>query len=180
MNRLVKTFKYGFQKMISKPGWDTIYVLVDMHETVLVPTWSTAPSETIYPKAVETLRLMSQHPNIKLILWSSSLPETNLKYQREFKERGVIFSAINANPFEEDTVYADFKSKPYMSVILDDKAGFDAKDDWEALYDYFISLKAFDLLYKAHHQLVKPHEKQEVDKFFNELIVDSKYLIPNT
>jgi len=137
MNRIVKTFKRAFQKMLLK-NWDTIYVFVDIHETSMKPTWTVEMSTEFYPKSLETLQLMSNHKNIKLILWSSSLPETNLKYKELFASHNIHFSAINSNPFEKSTVYADFDTKPYISVGLDDKFGFSFEEDWPALYDYFL------------------------------------------
>lgn len=138
MSRIVDTFKQAFKKMNHKK-WDTIYVFVDMHETVVLPTYETKKSEEFYNKSIETLQLMSKHKNVKLILWSSSLPEINLSYKEQFRLLGIEIAAINSNPFEENTSYADFKTKPYMSVILDDKAGF-RPGDWVFLYDYFLLL----------------------------------------
>ena len=172
MSRLVKALKLAFQKMESR-RWDTVYIFVDMHETVVEPTWSKELATTLYPKAEPTLQMMSAHPNVKLILWSSSLPETNLEYQKFFLQKGIRFSAINSNPFEGSTVYADFDTKPYMSLILDDKAGFQPSD-WEELHDYFVMMKALNLL-KAMSDGASASETGAVNTFLDDLHINLKY-----
>lgn len=167
MSRLVKTFKHQFAKMKAR-NWDTVYVFVDMHETVLMPTWSVEMSINPYRLSIETLQLMSSHPNIKLILWSSSLPETNLSYKEWFETKGIYFDAINSNPNEPSTPYADFDTKPYMSVILDDKAGFQ-ESDWETLYDYFVMLFSLSLLKELNNEGTSTTVKAKVATFLDNL-----------
>ena len=166
MSRLVNTLKKSFKKMIER-NWDTVYIFVDMHETVMEPTWNSIPSVKLYPMALDTLKLMSEHENIKLILWSSSLPHINLEYQKLFKESGVIFSAINSNPFEKDTEYADFTTKPYISLILDDKAGFVPVSDWSPLYDYMVMIKAL--------AFIKAITTNDAKNFLFNLKINQKY-----
>lgn len=170
MNRLVKTIKTQFEKMVERE-WDTLYIFVDVHETIVPPTYSVQMSTEFYPKALKTLQLMSSHKNIKLILWSSSLPATNLDYQKMFKEKGVNFEAINGNPFEASTPYADFDSKPYMSLILDDKAGF-LQSDWESLHDYMVMLEALQILDGVRRGQVG---NGKIDTFLDDLEINLKY-----
>lgn len=142
MKRVSNMFDSAFHTMKTR-GWEKIYVAIDIHETILKPTWTELRSNEYYPFAKETLQLMSQMPEIYLIQWSSSSVENNAFYKLEFDADGIKFDHINGNPEVPSTDYADFDSKFYMNVLLDDKGGFQPNVDWEELYLY---LKAFKLL----------------------------------
>ena len=135
-NRIVQQFIKAFE-VAKKRNWYRIYIGIDIHETMLKPTWSKDLSSEYYPCAKETLQLMSQNKMISMILWSCSLPEFNKKYQETFQKDEIEFNYINENPECASTDYADFESKLYFSVGLDDKFGFIPDEDWEALYHYF-------------------------------------------
>lgn len=136
MNKLVKQFQKAFAMMERKReiGWDKIYIGVDIHETVVKPTWTANIDKEFYEYAKETLQLMSNDKEICLILWSCSRPELNKQYSEFFQENGITFDYINENPEVTSTVYADFDTKLYFNVGLDDKFGFDVDEDWEAIY----------------------------------------------
>jgi hypothetical protein len=135
MNRIVKAFIKAF-KTAERKGWDRLYISVDLHETTLLPTWQKEISTEYYPFAKDTLKMLSERTDICLILWSCSLPEINKEYFEFFKQDGINFDYINENPECPSTDYADFDTKLYFSVGLDDKFGFDPEKDWEALYNY--------------------------------------------
>lgn len=84
---------------------------------------------------------MSSDPEVCLILWSCSLPEINKYYFELFQGLGVKFAYINENPECINTDYADFNSKMYFSVGLDDKFGFIPEEDWKPIYKYFKNRK---------------------------------------
>jgi hypothetical protein len=142
-NRIVNQFikQFALQK---KKGHEKIFVGVDIHETCMKPTWSTELSSEFYDCALDALRLMSMHKDVCLILWSCSLPELNKVYHKMFLNHGVIFNYINENPECRSTEYADFETKLYFSVGLDDKFGFVPEEDWPAIKEYFGYLKDFD------------------------------------
>ena len=143
--RLVKTIKQTFKKLEEKYGPDEkMYIKVDIHETIMRPTHTTEMSTEYYPFAVETLQLMSNHPRVCLILWTSTLYDTALKYMELFKAKGIHFAHLNCNPEIASPEYADFSMKFFMNLIIDDKAGFQAEVDWEPLHDYFELLKFQD------------------------------------
>jgi len=139
MNRIVKTFEKAF-KTAERKGWTKVYIAVDLHETTLLPTWQKEISTEYYPFAKEVLLMLSERTDICLILWSCSLPEINKEYFEFFKQDGINFDYINENPECPSTDYADFDTKLYFSVGLDDKFGFDPEEDWEPLYNYLLSL----------------------------------------
>ena len=79
---------------------------------------------------------MSEDPEMCLILWSCSLPELNRKYAEAFEFDGITFNYINENPEVTSTPYADFETKLYFNVGLDDKFGFEPQEDWPILRQY--------------------------------------------
>jgi hypothetical protein len=141
MNRIVNTFEKAFQTA-KKKNWDKIYIAVDLHETALLPTWQKEISTEYYPYAKESLKLMSGMNDICMILWSCSLPHINKEYFDFFKNDGINFDYINENPECKSTDYADFETKLYFSVGLDDKFGFDPNKDWEEIYYYLVDIKS--------------------------------------
>jgi len=136
VRQLIKSF--GLAK---KRNWDKIYVVIDIHETVLKPTWSEDISTEYYDFAKETLQLMSKNNMLCLILWTSSLSEGIEKYLEIFRKDNIKFDFVNKNPECENTKYADFKTKLYMSMGMDDKFGFIPEDDWEPLFNFLKKIK---------------------------------------
>lgn len=141
MNRIVRQFEKAFDAIGKKKGWDKIYVGVDIHETMMLPTWSVEMSTEYYPFAEDVLRFMSEDSKICMILWSCSLPELNKVYHSNFKDKNITFDYINCNPECKSTQYADFDTKLYFNVGLDDKFGFIPTKDWPALHKYFFKRK---------------------------------------
>lgn len=124
-------------------GWDHIYVLVDLHSTVVKSNWSdTELPDQYYDYALDTLYLMTLNEGIKLILWTSSWERDYIKYKQSMAGQGVIFDYVNENPEEVSNSdgYACFEKKMYFNLILDDKAGFEPEEDWEPLRDFMIAL----------------------------------------
>lgn len=127
--------------MRSKKNWTKIYVLIDIHETMMLPTWSKTMSSEFYPMALETLRLMSEDPEVCMILWSCSKREDLELYKNHFDAHQVNFNYINENPECKSTDYADFESKLYCDVGIDDKFAFMPREDWPAIHEYFLMRK---------------------------------------
>lgn len=138
----VKAFHNAFKTMKRK-DWDKIYVAVDIHETILHPTWSEERSTTFYKYAQTVLQHLSTREDIVLILWTSTSPANAKIYHDSFRDNHDInFKYINCNPEVESTSYADFDSKFYVNVILDDKAGFEPEKEWlELLIMFGLSTK---------------------------------------
>jgi hypothetical protein len=44
---------------------------------------------------------------------------------------------INKNPNVENNAYGYYRDKPYFNVLFEDKAGFDAEEDWLWVAEYF-------------------------------------------
>lgn len=122
-------------------GWNKLYFVFDIHETILYPSFSSTVSDKFYEYAKETLILLTQRKEITMILWTCSTMEHIKKYISFFEENGINFKYVNENPEEMDSEFACFDNKMYCNVGFDDKFGFDAESDWEILYQYFLNKK---------------------------------------
>lgn len=132
---IVKSFETAFKRMKEK-GWDKIYILVDIHDTVFEATYSKDEYYRWFPYAKEALHLMSINPRISLILWSSSYTDAIEKYINTFEKSKIHFDMVNVNKETEDNELSCFAQKTYFNVGIDDKFGFDARVDWEMIYHY--------------------------------------------
>lgn len=124
-----------------KRGWKTIYWLVDVHGVIIPGSWHKENDfQFIDNWCPRVLRWISEQPDHRLILWTSSYKEELNKLGDWLFSRGITVDYINCNPEEKNTVYADFSFKPYFNILLDDKAGFDPKIDWQIIHNTLIEL----------------------------------------
>ena len=136
MNRIINVFDKAY-RVSKERNFNRIFVGVDIHETILKPTWSRTLSTEYYENAKEALQLLSEREEICLILWSCSLVEDNQAYYEFFKKDGINFDYINSNPECPSTHFANFDLKLYFSIGLDDKFGFIPEEDWLAIKEYY-------------------------------------------
>ena len=140
MSGIIRSFKTAYADMERK-GWDKIYVFVDLHSTAIKPNYSTdeVPKE-FYDLAEETLQIMSDIPEICLVMYTCSHPHEIEQYKEFFKSHGINFEYINKNDevTTEEGGYGYYEDKPYMNVLLDDKAGFFPDEDWVLVRDFLI------------------------------------------
>lgn len=136
-SQIVKAFKNAF-KLKSKRNFDVIYVVIDLHGTIITPEYNKFNTGAkIYPYAESVLSYLTKRKDIILILWTSSYEEPIKKIIKMAAQKGVIFDFFNENPLEKSNDLCCFDKKPYFNVLLDDKAGFDPETDWLALKKYF-------------------------------------------
>ena len=115
-------------------GWTSFYPFIDLHGTVLDSSYTGDDiSRKIFDGAISCLQKISRRPDMKPVVWTSSREPDIEKYSEMFEGLGINFSYVNENPEQLDTSYASFAKKPYMSLIADDKAGFDPKRHWALL-----------------------------------------------
>lgn len=110
-------------------GWDKTFWFFDIHGTILKPDYDNLAIE-YYPYAKETLQKISKRTDISMILYTCSKPEEIEIYLEMFQKDGINFQYYNENPEASDTKHGCFQSKPYMNVLLEDKAGFRGEYDW--------------------------------------------------
>lgn len=124
---MIVPVEYAFEKAwerYQEKGWDSLYVLVDVHG-VLMESDYTKPSSRIYPQCIEPMRRMSSDPRFKLIMWTCSRKEDIEKYLKMFEVLDIKFNWVNQNPeVQHVEALGDYTNKLYANVILDDKAGF--------------------------------------------------------
>ena len=136
---IVKAFDNAYERAKEK-NWDYIYILVDVHGTIFVPSYLNKENYEFYPYAKEALKLLSKDPNIKLILWTSSSEYAIFDYKIVFERNNIKFDYVNCNPEVErqktDPKTLDLSSKYYFNIGIDDKFGFEPETDWKRIYDY--------------------------------------------
>ncbi len=127
-----KAFDAAFIRMREK-NWEKIYVVVDIHDTILRACYDDEETYDYLPSAKQALQMMSLRKDICLILWSSSHRDKLMEYTRHFLDDGIRFDYINENPEVDNTRLQSFEEKLYMNVGLDDKFGFDGETDWKII-----------------------------------------------
>jgi hypothetical protein len=112
-------------------GWTKLYWAIDIHSTILRPTYKFGVISTeFYPHAREVMQMISTRKDIVRILYTCSFPAEIEMYMEFFRNNDIFFDYINCNPEVPDGGYGYYKEKFYFNVLLDDKAGFDALTDW--------------------------------------------------
>lgn len=131
----VRAFKNANERKHQR-NWDTLYILLDIHSTVMVPNWD-GVSKDFYPLAIETLQEISKDKTYKIIMWTCSKKEDRDHYKQLLEDRGISIYAVNENPDTEGVLnWGDYSQKLYCNVLLDDKAGFDPYTEWAEVLNY--------------------------------------------
>jgi hypothetical protein len=128
---ITKAFDRAFKKLHER-DWDKIYVVIDLHETMIKPTYQSDDVFDFYEGVLETLKIMSNCEKISLILFTSSHSGYRFEFMKYmcFNEH-IYFDHHNDNPEVANTTYGCFNDgKFYYDVLIDDKAGFDPEEDW--------------------------------------------------
>lgn len=151
MKTLPKLFESAIQ-IAKERKWDKISVAVDLHNTVLKPTYSKLLATEFYPYAKECLTILSDNnidgvtplmfvysctPGQLLNVYLSNILEPN--GIKMYHDEAVISAIMGVKKNE----YQSFTNKPYFNILLDDKAGFDPESDWEDLYNYLKKVVKF-------------------------------------
>ena len=134
---IIKAFENAYTKA-EKRGYDTIYVCVDLHDTIIKSTYDQSGIyEFINEDTKLCLRELSTRKEICLILWSSLKEDDKFKIDEFLFNNRIVVPQINENMFECDTKFADFSEKFYFSILIDDKAGFDPNTDWNLIREWY-------------------------------------------
>jgi len=118
--------------IMGERGWDTIYVAVDWHDTMMKSTYTNSYGNyDLYPYASEVLQWMTHNGNIRLILYTCSHDDQIRKFTEIMLDKhGIDFEFVNGNPEVQNTKTGNFDDKFYYNVLLDDKAGMNPHEDW--------------------------------------------------
>ena len=129
-------FGNAFHKMKERQ-WNCIYVVVDVHGTILQPSYLKNESIfSFYSYAIEALQKLSDRDDICLIMITSSYEEKQKVYKELFRQNEINFKYLNENPEVENSDFACFDKKFYVDIGLDDKYGFEPQTDWKAILEY--------------------------------------------
>ena len=126
---IAKAFSAAFRRKQEK-NWEKIYVVVDIHDTILRACYENEEVYDYMPYAREALQLMSCRDDICLILWSGCYPDRLAAYRERFAQDGIHFDYINENPEVGNTPFQNFDRKLYFNVGIDDRFGFEPETDW--------------------------------------------------
>ncbi len=133
IGRLLIDSTFNFEnsfKIMKERGWNEFYLFIDIHSTILYPDYG-GLAKVYYPHAKEVLQKLSKDKRIKLALYTCSHPHEIEDYKTFFNNDDIYFEMVNKNPEVPNTRGGYFQDKPYMNVLLDDKAGFIAElGDW--------------------------------------------------
>jgi hypothetical protein len=140
---IINVIKKAYSTMYDRK-WDSVYWAIDIHGVIVPPNYVPLTEQINadnvvkpYKNAIEVMRWILKFPETKIILWSSS-PKDDIAYYKwfYFDLEGIAPNRIfiNSNPeVTEAASGADFSSKFYFNILLDDKAGFDPDLDWDAI-----------------------------------------------
>jgi hypothetical protein len=143
---IIKSFGKAFEMKDSK-GWDKIYVLVDVHDTIMAGMKPEPTVENLvwYDKAIKALKLMRAHGDICLIMWTGAYPSRIDTYVDALAQKGFKFDYVNENPEADCSEFYCVDSKIYFNVGIDDRFGFEPEEDWDKIIWYFEIIKSVNI-----------------------------------
>lgn len=136
-NLIKKTFDIA-----KKRNWDKTFWAIDVHETMIIPNYKSNDIPKVwYPYALEVMQMLSKRSDVCLILYTCSHPHEIELYNKFFKEHNIDFKYVNENPEVKTDAqgYGNYDKKFYFNVLFDDKANFDANNDWKRILDFLNS-----------------------------------------
>lgn len=129
------------------------YWLFDLHGTIIKSNHIKGSTEVIYyPYAKECLQIITNRPDIRTIVFTSSYPDELAAYDKVFRNDGINFRYYNENPeiCEENGMFGYYKHKPYFDIMFEDKAGFNPETEWKLIYQLLTSDNIFVPDFKWH------------------------------
>lgn len=125
---IAKSIRECYQ-MKKERNWDTIYIAIDLHGTIIES--GRDKQLTPYPDAKEVLQFLNKQKDIILILFTSTKQMMLLPFWNWCEENNIVFNYFNGNPECMNTHEGDYTMKFYYNLLLDDRAGFDPLTDWK-------------------------------------------------
>jgi hypothetical protein len=114
--------------------WEKLYFAIDLHGTIIEP--GRLIKLNVYPEAKMGLKFLSNFSDIVLILYTSTIPEMLKEFYEWCANNNIKFAYLNDNPeCSEKNHDGDYTKKFYYNVMLDDRAGFNYKEDWHVVVD---------------------------------------------
>lgn len=115
-------------------------VAVDLHGTIVdSKTFNETQGKfvekieaSLYPFAIKALQAMSAHESIVMYIYSGTKKRKLKKLVKFLSSKYGITIATRYHPTTNHASQS-FKNKPYFNILLDDRAGFDPKLDWNEI-----------------------------------------------
>jgi hypothetical protein len=138
---IVRAIQINHFEAMERKGWKKTYWFFDIHGTIIKPNYEygNIPTE-FYPHAKEVLQMLSKLDDVCMAIYTCSHPHEIEQYLQLFEDNGIHFDFVNKNPEveTEENGYGYYEDKPYMNVLFEDKAGFDADTEWEEVKELLI------------------------------------------
>ena len=111
--------------------WDYLFWAIDIHDVLFPGQYASDQEFHPYNGSIEVLKWISDRSDQKIIIWTSSYSQHFDDVKKFFaKEHSVWLDFHNCNPICSNTDYADFTTKFYFNILLDDKSGMEGDTDW--------------------------------------------------
>jgi len=131
---LVKSIVEAYQ-MKDKKRWDKLYFAIDLHGTIIKPGRLRYNIE-VYPEAEKGLLFLNSIDHITMILFTSTHKRNLTEFYQWCLNREIKIPYLNENPeCAKETLSGDYTKKFYYNVLIDDRAGFDYKTDWNIVIE---------------------------------------------
>jgi hypothetical protein len=164
---IVKNFNKLFR---GERKYELIYIVVDVHNTILKPSFEKEETFEYFKHAKEVLQKLSKIPYVRLIMWTGCYPDKLEMYRKHFEENGIHFDYINENPECQNSVYACLDKKFYFDIGFDDEIPEDTRDAlirfvyW--VEDHYYMPVTLWVDFKYRHYLVTRDKRRVGYKFY--------------
>lgn len=163
---LKNSIKRAYETLDSR-NWDKIYIALDLHDTVMESNYKDAHGGLL-EIAIEPLRVISNLPEVSIILYSCCHEKDYNTYIELLRKNGIKVDYFNTNPEIKNTVTGCFDRKFYYSILIDDKAGFDPAE-WPLVKEWFL------LSRNNSRRIMEIDNKNIFDKtFYHEIYVKNE------
>ena len=116
-------------RLKAERNWDKLYFAIDLHGTIIEP--GRLKKLNVYHEAQLGLQFLTERPEIVLILFTSTLPSMLTEFYSWCELNQIKFDYFNENPeCVGHNRQGDYTRKFYFNLVLDDRAGFNYKEDW--------------------------------------------------
>jgi len=137
-DQIIRSYKRFKQK--GYPNW---YWAIDVHDVIFIGDYKVDCELRWVRDAKRALKILGMIPEIKVILYTSTRKDkTQAIIDKILAETGLTIHGVNENPdfMNDPSGLCEFDKKFCFDVLLDDKAGFDAANQWEEIIEVLIDL----------------------------------------
>lgn len=138
-----------------KRKWNQITIACDIHDVILGANYKAGDiPKNFLGDAKKVLQRLSKREDTTLVLFTCSHPHEIIEYQQFFKENDINFKYVNENLDCPNTAFGCFEKKFYFNILLEDKAGFDANEDWAQINEALDEIDKWSVVEVESEQLL--------------------------